>query len=51
MRGIQKWKADNPGSVRRLSTVNELNALNFTNEWSPHNKWSSIRENDESIYL
>lgn len=48
MRGIQKWKADNPGSVRRLSAVSELTTTtNFTNDY--RTKWLSIKGNDESI--
>lgn len=46
MRGVQKWKADHPGSVRRLSTVNEINSTNFTSEH--RSKWLSIKESDES---
>ena len=47
MRGVQKWKADHPGSVRRMSTVIELNTTNFTTEH--RSKWLSIKGNDESL--
>lgn len=48
MRGCQKWKADIPGPVRRLSTINnECVPLSLTND-SRFNKWSAFRANDES---
>ena len=49
MRGVQKWKADNPGSVRRLSAVSELNTTNFINDY--RTKWQSIKGNDESMFI